>query len=103
MPAQGATNAAGAADDGDLLAFNIQRERNYASSLEDNRAEDGDGGGVRNAGGSVTLTGGSVEDNFASRDGGGLYTSSGTVEITGVSFQNNDPDNCSGAVIGTCV
>lgn len=70
--------------------------------LDDNRAEGGDGGGIRNIGGAVTLTGGSVEDNFASGDGGGLYTSSGTVEITGASFQNNDPDNCAGSVIGTC-
>ena len=59
------------------------------SSINDNQADDVDGGGIDNINGSVTLTNSVVNGNSAGRDGGGIDTLAGEVIVTNCSINDN--------------
>jgi hypothetical protein len=60
------------------------------------------GGGLRNAGGTLSLTNVSVSGNFASHNGGGLYTApGGSTTISGVTFSNNSASVGAGVAVGS--
>ncbi len=59
------------------------------SAINDNRADDVDGGGIDNINGSVTLTNSVVNGNSAGRDGGGIDNLRGEVILTNCSINRN--------------
>src|SRR5262249_49160642 len=62
----------------------------------------GNGGGLRNAGGRLSLTNVTVSGNFASRNGGGLYTTpGGSTTLSGVTFSNNSASVGAGVAVGS--
>lgn len=53
-------------------------------------ANPGNGGGLHISGdGDVSISGGTVNGNFAAQEGGGLWNSTGTLTITGTTISNN--------------
>ena len=69
----------------------------YGGSIENNGNTYGEGGGVYMSGGSLTLRGGSIRQNLASR-GGGVYMSSGSLTLYSGSIENNKADSYGGGV-----
>src|SRR5262249_33290664 len=55
------------------------------------------GGGVSTSG-RATVTGGSINDNFAGRGGGGIDNYLGSLEISGVSIRNNTAGKDGGGI-----
>ena len=60
------------------------------STINDNStAGGGNGGGINNDGGTVTLTNSTVSGNTAGGDGGGIYSTGGTVTLTNSTVSGN--------------
>jgi fibronectin-binding autotransporter adhesin len=69
-------------------------------TITDGQADNG--GGLRNAGGTLALTNVSVNGNVASNDGGGLYTApGGSTKLTGVTISNNTASVGGGGAVGS--
>jgi hypothetical protein len=82
------------------LAFVFALIRNNTVSSADPAAP-AYGGGLFNAGATVSLTGDAIQSNTATNtgggmaDGGGIFNFSGTVTKTGTTVHSNIPDNVS--------
>jgi hypothetical protein len=77
--------------------FNTGELNLDSCAIEGNTASAGRGGGIYNAGGSVTFgpRGGTVTGNVAT-EGGGVYSEDGTVTLGSTVVSGNAPDNCIG-------
>ena len=56
------------------------------------------GGGIYTDGGNVTMSGGTIACNTASRDGGGIYVSNGSFTMSGGTISNNTASQNGGGV-----
>lgn len=62
--------------------------------IDGNRAIAGVGGGIYQAGGTLKLSHATIRDNRGDSGGGGIYQAGGTLTATQTTVANNTPDNC---------